>query len=230
MTLFFGRKLLRVIIKIPATIIQDADENQTDKAIRTIDKAMKLMPVSRVPFEQQLTDYVDLYYKAGAQSKGDSLANILWKTVSTDAKFYYDLPARFESDVEHESNTTLLAIKNLMILAKKHNRPKLLKQMKIDVVDALGGNPFEKDIENDRQEEGPFLIDPDGYASRLRTSIEEKEAELSRIRRHTEELREQLTRERERTLTQLIPRRFALRGEAQCLPVSVEIRLRGVTA
>lgn len=87
---------------------------------------------------------------------------------------------------------------------------------------------LERDLSSLREEEGSLLFDPDGYAARLRVSAEEKQSELARIRRHTEELREQLTRERERTLTQLIPRRFALRGEAQCLPVSVEIRLREV--
>ena len=71
-------------------------------------------------------------------------------------------------------------------------------------------------------------FDPDGYAARLRVSAEQKQVELGRIRRHTEDLREQLSKERERTLMQLIPRRYALRGEAQCLPVSVEIRLREV--
>lgn len=87
---------------------------------------------------------------------------------------------------------------------------------------------LERDLNSLREEEGSLLFDPDGYAARLRVSAEEKQSELARIRRHTEELREQLTRERERTLAQLIPRRFALRGEAQCLPVSVEIRLREV--
>ena len=47
-----------------------------------------------------------------------------------------------------------------------------------------------------------------------------------RIKRHTEDLREQLNRERERIMNQLLPRRYSLRGEAQCLPVTVEIRFR----
>jgi hypothetical protein len=87
---------------------------------------------------------------------------------------------------------------------------------------------LERDLDQLREEEGSLLFDPDGYAARLRVSAEQKQVELGRIRRHTEDLREQLSKERERTLMQLIPRRYALRGEAQCLPVSVEIRLREV--
>lgn len=87
---------------------------------------------------------------------------------------------------------------------------------------------LERQLEEMRQEEGSLLFDPDGYAERLRVSAEDKQAELERIRRHTDSLREQLTRERERTISLLLPRRCTLRGEAQCLPVTVELRLREV--
>jgi ERCC4-related helicase len=89
---------------------------------------------------------------------------------------------------------------------------------------------LERELDQLRAEEGSLLFDPDGYTARLRLSADDKQAELARIRRHTEDLREQLTRERDRIMNQLLPRRHALRGEAQCLPVSVEIRFREVSA
>jgi hypothetical protein len=89
---------------------------------------------------------------------------------------------------------------------------------------------LERELDQLREEEGSLLFDPDGYTARLRLSAEDKQAELARIRRHTEDLREQLARERDRTMTQLLPRRYALRGEAQCLPVTIEIRLREVSS
>jgi hypothetical protein len=38
-------------------------------------------------------------------------------------------------------------------------------------------------------------------------------------------VREQLARERKRTLNELLPKRYAMQGEAHVFPVSVEIRL-----
>ncbi len=70
------------------------------------------------------------------------------------------------------------------------------------------------------------LFDPENTLARLRDSVESKESELRRLRLHIEDLREQLNRERDRVLNLLIPRRFTLRGEVQCLPVGVEIRFR----
>jgi hypothetical protein len=52
-----------------------------------------------------------------------------------------------------------------------------------------------------------------------------KQEELDRRRHHYDELRAQLTRERERILKDLLPRRYAMEGDAQVFPVAVEIRL-----
>ena len=58
----------------------------------------------------------------------------------------------------------------------------------------------------------------------LERSIEAKQQELERRKLHYEEVREQLARERERILNRVIPKRYAMEGEAQVFPVSVEIR------
>jgi hypothetical protein len=58
----------------------------------------------------------------------------------------------------------------------------------------------------------------------LERSIEAKQQELERRKQHYEEVREQLARERERILNRVIPRRYAMEGEAQVFPVTVEIR------
>ena len=58
----------------------------------------------------------------------------------------------------------------------------------------------------------------------LERSIETKQQELERRKQHYEEVREQLTKERDRILNRVIPKRYAMEGEAQVFPVAVEIR------
>ena len=60
----------------------------------------------------------------------------------------------------------------------------------------------------------------------MERSVEAREAELRRRQSHWEELRGQLEQERHRTLEHLLPKRFALAGEAQVFPVVVEVRFR----
>ena len=69
------------------------------------------------------------------------------------------------------------------------------------------------------------LFDADDQLAQIERSMEEKEAELRRRKRHWEELREQLESERRRLLESVLPKRFALAGEAQVFPVAVEVRL-----
>jgi superfamily II DNA or RNA helicase len=68
------------------------------------------------------------------------------------------------------------------------------------------------------------LFDREDRLAELERSIAEKEEEVRRRRAHYEELREQLAKERDRVTRFLLPKRYALRGEAQIFPVAVEIR------
>jgi hypothetical protein len=66
-----------------------------------------------------------------------------------------------------------------------------------------------------------------GQLEQIAESLAAREAELERRRKHYQEIREQLERERTRVLNQLLPRRFAMVGEAHVFPVAVEVRLPG---
>lgn len=74
------------------------------------------------------------------------------------------------------------------------------------------------------------LFEQEQKLTELRASKSAKEEELRRRSLHLEELRDQLSVERKRVLEQLLPKRFAMNGEAQVFPVTVEIRLPEVTA
>ena len=69
------------------------------------------------------------------------------------------------------------------------------------------------------------LFDDAGHLADVERSIQEKQAEINRRRSHYNEIRDQLQSERRRTIEFLLPKRFAMSGDAQVFPVAVEIRL-----
>lgn len=77
-----------------------------------------------------------------------------------------------------------------------------------------------------RRQQG-LLFDEQNAFDELDRNIEQKKEELNRRTDHYEDLRQQLTRERQRIIAELIPKRFALRGTAQIMPVTVEIVFPG---
>ena len=73
-------------------------------------------------------------------------------------------------------------------------------------------------------DQGELFESGDSLAE-LERSVAEMQAEITRRRAHFEEMREQLRTERDRVLKVLLPKRFAMSGNAQVFPVAVEIRL-----
>ena len=87
---------------------------------------------------------------------------------------------------------------------------------------------LEREIEDlrSRKRQG-LLFDEQQVFDSLDRDIEAKETELRRRQIHYEELRDQLSRERERILNHVIPKRYAMRGAPQVMPVAAEIVLSG---
>ena len=68
------------------------------------------------------------------------------------------------------------------------------------------------------------LFDEQDRLDQLDRSIETREEERKRRELHYEEVREQLAKERDRIINRLLPKRYALHGEAQVFPLAIEIR------
>ena len=84
---------------------------------------------------------------------------------------------------------------------------------------------LERDIaELKRQKSQGLLFDGQAALEEMDRSIELKEEERKRRASHYEEVRDQLAKERDRILNRMLPRRYALHGDAQVFPLAVEIR------
>jgi hypothetical protein len=84
---------------------------------------------------------------------------------------------------------------------------------------------LEREIEHlEADQRQGLLFDSEERVAELARSQRAKEEELTRRTAHYEDLRRLLEQERERVLGLLLPRRYAMRGEAQAFPVAVEIR------
>ena len=73
------------------------------------------------------------------------------------------------------------------------------------------------------QRQQGLLFDAVRHFDELERDIQTREEELVRRKHHYEDVRRQLAEERERIIKDLIPKRYAMRGEVQVFPVAVEI-------
>jgi superfamily II DNA or RNA helicase len=64
----------------------------------------------------------------------------------------------------------------------------------------------------------------------LLRQVSDREAEIELRRRHYDQVLQRLTEEERRTMQQVLPPRYSLRGEARVYPITVEVRLPGACA
>ncbi len=71
---------------------QLAEEGKKKEAIEVLDKCLKMMPKSEVPYTVYTIPFINTYYKAGAPEKAHAVADVLWQDAEKDAKVYFALP------------------------------------------------------------------------------------------------------------------------------------------
>jgi predicted Zn-dependent protease len=63
------------------------DENKVDSAIQVLDKAMELMPNSRVPYNYAIVPFIQFYYSVGEIEKANAIVREF--AAMTDQELYY---------------------------------------------------------------------------------------------------------------------------------------------
>jgi superfamily II DNA or RNA helicase len=106
---------------------------------------------------------------------------------------------------------------------------KRFKRRREELVRAIGENQLaklSKEIEKERAKalQMSFFSEIDQETQKRLADLE---AEMALRKGHYEQVQERLATEAERTLERVLPKRYALRGEARVYPIAVEIRLPG---
>lgn len=149
-------------------------------------------------------------------------ARAVWADVELDVKallrdLAVDLNARLRAAMDGE-RVEALAREQERFKSRQGELSALMEQQTL--------KRLEREIEGLKLErQKGHLFDAENRLADIAADQRAREEELNRRKAHYEELREILTRERKRIVEDVIPQRFTMRGDAQVLPVAVEIRL-----
>lgn len=162
----------------------------------------------------------------GRQSVGDmAAARDLWDDVEDDIR---NLLACYRRELTQTLRTQL---KSAYDQAKSHEKEAFEQRIrevaalrKVQSIDKL-----KREIEEQRKTHIQFSLLDDANAL-AEKRLRDLEDELKRRQNQFGDLQERLSQEKTRILEQVLPRRFALRGEAQVFPVTIEIRFPEVGA
>jgi superfamily II DNA or RNA helicase len=159
--------------------------------------------------------------KAGDLNK----ARLVWDEVESLVKVYAQkLQAERTKDLK-------LRLVEAGKLVTAHEKKRFERRRK-ELEKAAGENQIErlqKEIEKLKTKSLQLSFHAEENEALLR-QVSDREAEIGLRRRHYDEVLRRLAEEEKRTLEQVLPPRYSLRGEARVYPIAIEIRLPGATA
>ncbi len=107
-------------------------EGKNDKAIAALDKCMEELPLTQVPVDNTLLNYIPLYYTLGATDKANHLLLELAETNYQMLKYAYSLSPRFANTagIQQEENISMRVIQMLFEIALEAEQKDLAHEIK----------------------------------------------------------------------------------------------------
>ena len=104
-------------------------EGNSEKAIKVLDKSLQVMPAENVPLNIFVLRYAQIYYRAGANDKGDQLVKKLADVYEDDLSYYFSLKGKWANAVERDMQQAIAVLQELGRITKEAGRKELSTEM-----------------------------------------------------------------------------------------------------
>jgi hypothetical protein len=98
------------------------EENKKDSAVMALDRALEVIPVSKLPFSRNDAFLIEMYYRADAKDKGRDLAEQMFKAVSEEMDYFLSFPRKFSNGVAGEMRERKVMLYHLCTITWRHDR------------------------------------------------------------------------------------------------------------
>lgn len=106
-------------------------EGRSEQAIAALDKSLEELPLSQVPIDNNLINYIPLYYALGETDKANALARELVKTNYQMLKYIDSLSPTYANspDINREEKISLQVIQLILDIASKAGQQDMVKEI-----------------------------------------------------------------------------------------------------
>ncbi len=115
------------------------NENKKEKAIEVIDRMFELFPNSKIPLTYDSTPAAEMYYKAGANEKGNEAVKTIADNSLQKLEYYIKLPEKFAAMIQDDQNREMAIVQNMLVLTQRYKQDDLHKEID-DKLQALINN------------------------------------------------------------------------------------------
>jgi tetratricopeptide (TPR) repeat protein len=129
---------VRLTMNIRGTFNRLADafmeEENPNKAVEVLDKAMEVMPEYNVPYNIYIIYFADTYYKAGAREKANNLVNRLADLYIDDLTFYASLEDKHARTIPREIEQGVQVIRQLIYMTMTYEQEEIAQELQTRLI------------------------------------------------------------------------------------------------
>lgn len=104
-------------------------EGKNDQAAQVLDRCTELIPHSVVPYNYFSMLMSETYFKAGKPEKGKEIINTMMASYKEQLDYYFRLKKPLRNSVDEEIQRNLYFMREMSMIATRHNQPELLKEV-----------------------------------------------------------------------------------------------------
>ncbi len=106
------------------------EENRRDSALVVLDRAMELMPSSRVPNDFMMLGLAESYYMAEEPARANEIITDYYKELKDELNYYFRFGGRHRNLVDQEKTTALQLMNELARMAGNFDQEELSEEIK----------------------------------------------------------------------------------------------------
>ncbi len=108
---YLDENIMRMAVNLQSNMGRLAEqliaEGKKDKAVEVLDKCLKNMPKTELPYSVYMIPFVESYYRAGKVEKAHEIANELRKGADKELAYYYSLPNELARQYDRDMQENL---------------------------------------------------------------------------------------------------------------------------
>jgi tetratricopeptide (TPR) repeat protein len=106
-----------------------ADMGKNKEAIELLDLYIEKFPDSKVPFDMYMVPFAEIYYKAGATQKANTLLKRISEIYGENLDYYQSFEPQYNKYFEEEVRTSMGILQRLGMVAKQNNQSELAAEL-----------------------------------------------------------------------------------------------------
>jgi hypothetical protein len=95
-------------------------EGKTEKAVKVLDRITAMLPNERIPFDYQTSKIAEMYLRAGATSKGETLLKQLKTATFENLDYFKTLPQNYLAGISYDLRINLYIMQEIIQIAQKY--------------------------------------------------------------------------------------------------------------